>query len=280
MRASERITLVASGPGRSGADTLLRILSSHPFVTAPEHLGPSMITAMAQLLVHASSDGEAWLPRRAAQALTDVVYRLDAVGDHGRDASAELIKGAQASTIDIPVYGPLLLPLEISLLDWGRLLHRALYSAAAITDGSQLALKTGTYVGPIVATLLGLDDSLICSVRHPAETVIILTESVVDGMRAEEAVDYISLHLGHAKRLLAAAECPTGVVRLEDLVSSTDAVLSELIEIMRLPDDNCWRQAVRTVLPGDIKCSPRWDHPAVRPYRAALAALANSWGYV
>ena len=194
-------------------------------------------------MVHAPSDCEAWLPRRAAQALTNVVNRLDAASDCGRSASAELTNAVQAIFIDIPVYGRLLLPAEFPLAHWGFLLRRALCSAAALTGGTQLALKTGAYAAPIVCSLLEPADSLIYTVRHPAETVIGLTESVVDGMRPAEAVDYVDLHLRQAKRVLAAAKCPTLVIRLENLVSCTDAVLTELAITTKLSDEAHWRRA-------------------------------------
>ena len=231
-------------------------------------------------MVHAPSDVEAWLPRRAAQALTNVVNRLEAASDWGRSASAELTNAVQATFIDIPVYGRLLLPAEFPLAHWGFLLRRALCSAAGLTGETQLALKTGAYAAPVVCSLLEPADSLIYTVRHPAETVIGLTESVVDGMRPTEAVDYVDLHLRQAKRVLAAAECPTLVIRLEDLVSCTDAVLTELAITTKLSDEARWRRAAQAVPPVDINCSPRWDHPAVQQHRLALAALANSWGYV
>ena len=279
MRAAERLTLVAAGPGRSGADTLLRVIGRHPYATVPAGAGPSLIAGITQLMVHASCDSEAWLPRRAAQALTDVVHRLDAIDAREGTASAELIEAAQAVLIDIPVYGPLLLPAEFPLAHWGAILRQALCSSAVSANGTHVALKIGACAAPVLRALLGPADSLVYTVRHPAETVIGLTESVIDGMRPVEAVKYVNFSLSQARRMLAATGCPTLVVRLEDLVSRTDIALSELLTTMGLSNEACWQRAARTALPADVNCSPRWDHPAVRPYRAVLATLAASWGY-
>ena len=278
MSAADRLTLVAAGPGRSGADTVLRILSRHPSVAVPEGLGPPLIAAIVQLLIHAPYDNKVWLPRRAAQALTDVAHRLEAVGDHGRSAAAELTRLTNAISVDVPVYGRLLLPGQFPLEHWVRFVRQALFSIA-LSDRTLLALKTGVCSAPIVFSLLQPAGSLIYTVRHPVESVIGLTESAVDGMRQGEAVDYISIHLRQAKRLLSTAVSPTLLIRLEDLVSQTDSVLTELAVAIGMLDEPDWRQAARAVLPADIHCLPRWDHPAVQSHRQELAMLASSWGY-
>ncbi|MGM1061356.1 hypothetical protein [Saccharothrix sp. Mg75] len=179
----------------------------------------------------------------------------------------------------IPVYGQLMLPAEIPLQQWSSLVRQTLFKAAGLDDATHLALKTGPHCAPLALSLLRPADALIYTIRHPAETVIGLTESVVDGMRPAEAVQYVELHLRQAAHLLATSAFPTLLVRLEDLVTQTEVSLAQLVNTTKLSNERDWQQAALAALPNDIYCSPRWDHPTVRPYRTELAALGDAWGY-
>jgi hypothetical protein len=177
------------------------------------------------------------------------------------------------------VYGRLFLPAELSFAEWVPLVRHALFTATGVTDEVPLALKSGPHAAAVIQSLLRPAGSIIYTVRHPTETVIGLVSSAVDGMRPAEAVDYVAIHLQQARRHLDTVGCKALLVRLEDLVSSTDLVLTELCGVTNLPDEIGWRVKARAGLPTDIICSPRWDHPVVRAHRDQLSVLAKAWGY-
>lgn len=272
-----RLTLVAAGPGVAGNNAVLRILGRHPDATLAEGWGPSLVTAIAGTLAHAPGDCEAWLPVRAAHALTGLVRELVAVGEPGRRAAAELTGAVAATAVDIPIHARLFLPAELPLTQWAPLLRRALCSCGGPVAGTHLVVPAGAQLAPVVCRLLEPGDSLIATVRHPAEAVIRLTSPVARRMRPAEAVGFVEWQLDQVARVLAAAACPTLVVALEDLVLSTDAVLTRLAAVTGLPGPARWRRDARQALPEGVQRRPRWEHPAVRPHRAALAALAAAW---
>ncbi len=276
MTKPDRVVFVAAGPGRSGADSTLKALTAHPSVTTAPVWNVPMVAAVNRLLAHAPSDGEAWLPRRAAQALTDVVGRLRAGSAADREAADALLAWTQARSVLIPVYGRLWMPVPLPRARWQLLIRRAMLMTAS--DGSHLAVKIGPHFSPLVTRVIGPQDCLLYAIRHPAETVIQLTASQVDGMRPAEAVHFVDVTLRHARRVLASLNAAALVVRLEELVCSPVHVLRKVEQTARLPLIE-WPPQVLKELPADIRFAPDVDHPVVPGHGDGLATLASHWGY-
>ncbi|MCG7210152.1 hypothetical protein [Streptomyces arenae] len=272
----DTIVFVAAGPGRSGADSALKTLTAHPSVTTAPLWNVPMIAALNRLLAHAPDDGQNWLPRRAAQALTEVVSRLDAGSDTGKEAARALLASAQARSVTIPVYGRLWMPAPLPRTRWQLLVRKAMLLTAA--DGTHLAVKIGPHCSPLVTGILSPQDCLLYAVRHPAETVIQLTASQVDGMRPAEAVHFVSTALAHARRVLSSLNASAFVIRLEALVSAPTAVLSQAEQSTRLKPIQ-WPAHALQHLPTDIRCVPDLTHQAVQGHGETLTALASQWGY-
>lgn len=272
----QRMIFVAAGPGRSGADTTLRAIGTHPAVTVPSNCGPSVIASLLQLLAHAPCEDQTWLPRRAAQAMTDFVDRLAATSEAGREAAAVLVRATAAQSITIPVYGRLLMPSPLPRSRWRPLARQVLLHTAI--DRSHAAVKIGPHTARLITDVLEPGDCLLYAVRHPVETVIGLAKSKVDGMRPEEAVHYVDMSLRHARTVLIGTAAATVVIQLEQLVSEPDAVLSEVARTAELPHDD-WLAQARATLPTDVDCIPRWEHPHARGHLDQLTALAADWGY-
>ncbi|MFI2346445.1 hypothetical protein ACH492_05170 [Streptomyces sp. NPDC019443] len=235
-----------------------------------------MIADLTQLLAHSPCDGQTWLPRRAAQALTDFTNRLAATSDAGRHAAASLKEATGAQSVTIPVYGHLLMPRPLPRPRWQSLVRQSLLMLAG--DASHLIVKVGPHIARLITDILQPEDCLLYAMRHPVETVIGLATSQVDGMRPAEAVHFVETSLIHARTVLAAVSASTHVVQLEQLVSTPDTVLEEVARTAQLPGAD-WQGHARDTLPQDIECIPRWEHPHCRGYQDRLAALASAWNY-
>jgi len=279
MKDKKNVIFVAPGPGKSGADTTLRVLGCHPDIATPIALGPALVGAVLRLLVHAPYDQDAWLPRRAAQAFADVCRRLRLLGPFGERAAKTLEDSANVIFIDIPVYGHLAMPAPMPASTWRVLIRQIFLDAIDTTERQYVALKLGPYCTGLVATLLDSGDVFLHVVRHPVESVITLTEPVIDGMRPLEAIDYVSLSLRHTQHVINMAASKNQTVKLEDLISSPDKVLAKLKHILRLSEHQEWQAMSARCLPQGIQCEPRWDHPHICGYRQELAALAQELRY-
>ncbi len=270
--------MVAAGPGRSGADTLTRILGLHPTTVAADW-SPALVAACIRMLLYCPSDGIAWLPRRAAQALTDVVQRFRLAGPAGQTAAGALIQGSSATTVHIAVYGTLLVPEQLPSSHWHELFRAALLACAEPPADGHSVFKVGPHLSRAVLPILSSTDVLLYAVRHPVETLITLTESAVDGMRPAEALHYMEICWLQFEHSYDASASPSTVIRLEQLIRQADETLDELISIAELTDDHCWRKTVRQSLPQDIRSAPQWKHPVVAPFKDRLSVLADAWGY-
>ncbi|MFD3314218.1 hypothetical protein [Streptomyces sp. NPDC058694] len=235
-----------------------------------------MMAALNRLLAHAPNDGQNWLPRRAAQALTEVVNRLDAGSDTDKEAAQTLLTWTQARSVVIPVYGRLWMPAPLPCTQWQLLVRKTMLLTAS--GGTHLTVKIGPHCSPLITGIIGPQDCLLYTVRHPVETVIQLTASQVDGMRPVEAVHFVGTALRHARRVLASLTSAAFVVRLEDLVSTPAAVLAQAEQSARLEFIE-WPAHVLKQLPTDIRCAPNLSHPAVKGHGETLATLASQWGY-
>ncbi|MFD5575051.1 hypothetical protein [Streptomyces cadmiisoli] len=276
MTEPAQVIFVAAGPGRSGADSTLTALSAHPFVTTAPVWNVAMTAAVNRLLAHAPNDDHNWLPRRAAQALTDVIARLDAGSAADRAAASDLLSRTRARSVTIPVYGRLWVPDPLPRRHWQRLIRETMLLTAS--GGSHLAVKIGPHVSRLVAGVLGPEDCLLFAVRHPVETAVQLAASRVDGMRPDEAVQYVDVALRHARHVLTGLDTRVDPVRLEELAHSPESTLARVEEIARLPRV-AWPPHVLEALPHDVGRAPDLDHPLARAHGADLTALASQWGY-
>ncbi|MGW1616233.1 hypothetical protein ACWCQZ_43655 [Streptomyces sp. NPDC002285] len=267
---------MAAGPGRSGADSTLKTLAAHPSVTTAPVWNVPTVAAVNRLLAHAPNDEQMWLPRRAAQALTEVVSRLRAGSANDGKAADALLTWTQARPIMIPVYGRLWMPTPLPRARWQSLIRNTMLLTAS--GGSHLAVKIGPHCSPLITSMIGPQDCLLYTVRHPVETVLQLTASQVDGMRPEEAVHFVDTTLRHARRVLASLNAPALIVRLEELVSSPAHVLAQVEQTARLPLIE-WPSQVLKELPADIRCTPDLEHPVVQSHGGGFPALAADWGY-
>lgn len=277
-----RLALVTAAPGRSGADALTAALLHHPKVAPPAGWTPALLGASFSLAIHAASDAPSYLPRRAAQALTDVVARLEELGEPGVQAASRLVRACGATTVTIPVYGELLLPAERSRHWWLTAVRSALVDS--VPPEAQLAvIKSGPVNPPAMAALLCDSDSHLFVVRHPASLAMGLLASVVDGMRPAEAVDLVDAALRQAKELHAKLDRQTLTVRLEALCSEPEVALGTLADFLRLdaasPGGAAWLTAAKAGLPADVGPPPVCDQTALAPHAHQLDELAKDWGY-
>lgn len=249
-----QLLLVTAAPGRSGADALTRALICHPEVEAPEGWTAALLGAAHALTVHADSTSAWYLPRRAAQALTDLVSRLEECGDRGHVAADRLLRASRSRGVTIPVYGELYLPQEQQGA-WWRATVRSTILDLAPAEARVVVLKSGAVNPPAVATILDPADRHVHIVRQPSPLVAGLAESVVDGLHPSEARHWVETARESTGVAYAELAITPMVVRLEHLCADPLAVLPSVLSDWCVDDllaDEQWIATAASTLPKDV----------------------------
>lgn len=271
----KRVVLISSAPGRAGADALIRALGAHPSVSVSP-CGPPVLTSLHELAIYGDDSADRYLPRRAAQALTDTLDRLQQCGPHGHDVAEGLLRSTAARSVDIPVYGELWLPTPRKRDSWLQL-ARDMIVELDPDPGNVTLVKAGFAMSRGLNRILKADDLHVSMVRHPVTLVETLTDSRVDSMRLDEAialVEQAALGTGEGSH-----HCNSIMeVRLEDLCADPFRVLALVAERLGLDESYEWMSHAARTLPSDIRIPDLRRSPRVGGYSPPQSVLA-AWGY-
>lgn len=271
----KRVVVISSAPGRAGADAMIRALGAHPSASLSP-CGPAVLTSLHELAIHGDSSSDRYLPRRAAQALTDTLDRLKLCGTHGDQVAEGLLRSTGARSINIPAYGELWLPTPRERDSWLQLARDVLLQLEQ--DPSKVTLvKAGFSMSRGLDRILKADDLHVRMVRHPVTLVETLTGSEVDSMRLDEAIALVeeaALSTGAGSHHCG----PIMEVRLEDLCADPSSILALIAKRLGLAESPEWISHAARTLPSDIRIPDLRRNPRVGGYWPPQSVLA-AWGY-
>lgn len=272
------LLFIGCGPGRSGGDTVQKLLTIHPHVGLLSATPPLLLDALADLLP-AVEDRSEFLPRRAAIAYLTFTQTMTrrlgaAAAEPLRKLSAEVV----TRNIFIEAYGTLPLVEWLSREEWLEVIRRFVDAVATTTGHDLCCDKHGpNMLHGSLARALHPESRLVSVLRHPSAAAVSLAESQAVAMPLVEACALVELHYDRwlSERRDDGRE---HVIAFEHLLREPQRTLEDLGAWLGLDAVDQWALAAAATLPNHV--DPRLIHPELAEIaELRLGALAERIGY-